>query len=45
MILAAEYLGHIQGGWEYVYASWGLTLAGMLFYGGSLYLRRRNKES
>ncbi len=42
--LAADYMGHVSGGWEYVYAAWGITLAGIVGYGSWLYSRRK-KES
>ncbi len=37
--------GMIQGGWEYVWAAYGLTWAGLLGYTLSLWLRRPDKES
>ena len=37
-------MGHVIGGWEYVWAAYGLSWAGMALYGLSLWLRRR-KES
>jgi hypothetical protein len=40
-MLAADYVGHVVGGWEYVWAAYVLTWAGLLFYGGSLWLQRR----
>ncbi len=43
-MLAAEYMGHIVGGWEYVYSAWGLTYAGVVFYAVSLYLRRAKSQ-
>lgn len=44
MILAAEYMGHVVGGWEYIYSAWGLTYAGIVLYGLSLYLRRSKEK-
>lgn len=37
--------GKIQGGWEYVYASYGLTYVGLLLYGLSLWRRRAAESS
>lgn len=42
-VLAAEYLGHIGGGLEYLYASWALTYAGLVAYALSLAIRRRGE--
>lgn len=44
MILAADYMGHVAGGWEYVYAAWGITLLGIVGYSWSLYSRRKKEE-
>jgi hypothetical protein len=33
--------GVIQGGWEYVYAAYGLGTAGVLAYAASLFVRRQ----
>ena len=43
LLLAAEaqQMGKIVGGWEYIWTSYILTWAGILLYGGSLFLRRR----
>ena len=43
-MLAAEYVGHVAGGWEYVYAAYGLTWAGVVLYGVSLLVRRPEKK-
>lgn len=32
--------GYIVGGWEYVWAAWGISWFGMALYALSLYLRR-----
>jgi hypothetical protein len=32
--------GHIVGGWEYVWASWGIAWLGIALYGLSLFQRR-----
>ena len=34
-------MGKIIGGWEYVWASYILTWAGIALYGASLFARRR----
>lgn len=34
--------GRIEGGWSYVWVSYGLTWAVMAFYGLSLWLRSRS---
>jgi hypothetical protein len=39
------YSGVIQGGWEYVYASYGLGTAGVLAYAASLFVRRPRKSA
>lgn len=44
MRLAAEYIGHVVGGWEYVYAAYGLTAFGIIVYGVSLFVRRQEKK-
>ena len=38
---APQQVGHIVGGWEYIWAAYILTWAGILLYGTSLLLRRR----
>jgi len=43
MILAQ--MGHVVGGWEYVWAAYILTWAGMGLYGLSLYVRRSKEKS
>jgi hypothetical protein len=37
--------GMIQGGWEYVYAAYGLTAAALLWYAVSTELRLRKEGS
>ncbi len=37
----APRMGRIVGGWEYVWACYILTWAGIVLYAGSLFLRRR----
>jgi hypothetical protein len=32
--------GYIVGGWEYVWAAWGLSWFGIALYAYSLYVRR-----
>ncbi|MCU0696931.1 MAG: hypothetical protein MUC96_10410 [Myxococcaceae bacterium] len=39
------YAGVIQGGWEYVYAAYGLGTAGVLAYAVSLFVRRPKKSA
>lgn len=38
-------MGVIQGGWEYVYAAYGVGLGGVLLYALSLFLRRPEAKS
>lgn len=38
-------MGVIQGGWGYVYAAYGVGLAGVLLYGLSLLIRRPEAKS
>ncbi len=38
-------MGVIQGGWGYVYASYGVGIAGLLMYAASLFLRRPEAKS
>jgi hypothetical protein len=38
-------MGHVIGGWEYVWAAYILTWVGILGYGTSLVLRRRKEKS
>ncbi len=44
IILAAEPAnvgsGQLQGGWEYIWAAWILSWAGLVGYGLSLWVRR-----
>ena len=40
MVLAQVGSGRIQGGWGYVWACYGLTLATLLLYTLSLWVRR-----
>ena len=37
----APHMGRIVGGWEYVWASYIVTWAGIVLYATSLFLRRR----
>lgn len=37
--------GRIVGGWEYVYAAYGITYAAIIVYTISLWLRRRGDQS
>jgi heme exporter protein D len=37
-------MGHVVGGWEYVWAAYGITWAGLLLYGLSLYVRRKERK-
>jgi hypothetical protein len=39
-MMAAEALGHVVGGWEYVYASYLLTFGALGAYGLRLWLSR-----
>lgn len=41
-MLAAEYVGHVVGGWEYVGAAYGITWASILAYSAFLFFRRRS---
>ncbi|HMK74228.1 MAG TPA: hypothetical protein VK454_12865 [Myxococcaceae bacterium] len=43
LLLAAE-AGRIQGGWEFVWAAYGLTWAALVLYAASLWARRPRKE-
>ncbi len=36
--------GRIIGGWEYVYAAYGITYAAIVVYAISLWLRRRSAQ-
>lgn len=38
-------MGVIQGGWGYVYAAYGVGLAGVMLYALSLFLRRPEAKS
>jgi len=33
-------MGHVQGGWEYVWAAYGLTWLGLAAFAINLYLKR-----
>jgi heme exporter protein D len=37
-------MGHVVGGWEYVWAAYGITWVGLVLFGVSLAIRRM-KES
>ena len=37
--------GMIQGGWEYVYAAYGISWTALIVYAASLYLRGRQGRS
>ena len=37
-------MGVIQGGWEFVWAAYGVTLAALVGYGVSLVLRYRSER-
>ena len=43
IVLAAEYVGHVTGGWEYVYTAYGITAVGVVLYALSLFIRRQEK--
>jgi len=43
MLLAAQ-AGRIQGGWEFVWAAYGLTWVSLVLYAASLWARRPGKE-
>lgn len=46
-LLAAEaprMMGKIVGGWEYVWAAYLLSWAGIVLYAASLFLRRRKTQ-
>lgn len=38
---APSIMGKVIGGWEYIWASYILTWAGIVLYGASLFARRR----
>jgi hypothetical protein len=42
-LLAAEYAGHVTGGWGYVTAAYGLTWLGIIGYATSLFLRKKER--
>ncbi|HXX29904.1 MAG TPA: hypothetical protein VEJ89_04240 [Myxococcaceae bacterium] len=42
--LFAAAAGRIQGGWEFVWAAYGLTWAALTLYAASLWARRPRKE-
>lgn len=37
-------MGVIEGGWNYVYAAYGVALSGVALYAASLFLRRKGKS-
>ncbi len=37
--------GYVSGGWEFVWAAYGLTAFALTAYGISLFLRLRNERS
>lgn len=43
--VAAEMSGRIEGGWEFVYACYGITWGTFLLYAISLVVRQKNLES
>ena len=48
LLLAAEYKpgeGLIVGGWEYVWAAWGITWVAIALYSLSLWLRRSSPDT
>ena len=44
IVIAAETTGRITGGWEFVYAAYGITWATFILYAASLYVRQKNLE-
>ena len=47
LLLASEYKpgeGLIVGGWEYVWAAWGITWGALALYAVSLWLRRTSSD-
>lgn len=36
-------MGHVVGGWEYVWGAYIVTWVGLVGFAASLYLRRREK--
>jgi heme exporter protein D len=38
-------MGHVVGGWEYVWAAYGLTWFGVVAFAVSLYSRRSKEQS
>ena len=48
LVLASEYKpgeGLIVGGWEYVWAAWGITWLALALYGLSLWMRRTSSDT
>lgn len=43
--VATELTGAITGGWEFVYASYGITWATFILYAVSLYVRTPREEA
>jgi len=43
--VAAEVMGRIEGGWEFVIAAYGITWATFALYTLSLWARARQEES
>jgi hypothetical protein len=37
-------MGHVTGGWEFIWAAYGISLAGLLLYGYSLYARGKEQK-
>ncbi len=42
---AQDGIGHVVGGWEYVWMAYGLSWAGIVYFGLSLFLRRKKEQS
>ena len=45
LIPVAAEMGTIEGGWEFVYACYGITWGTFILYAASLIVRQKNLES
>ena len=37
-------MGHVVGGWEYVWAAYGITWATVIVYSASIFLKRKKEK-
>jgi heme exporter protein D len=37
-------MGHIVGGWEYVWAVYGITWAAVVLYSASIFVKRKKEK-